>query len=203
VAQVVLVAIDMSVGGVVRLTPCAIAMLMSATFIALAQQKETITALAGMTSAAGVATSTPLTLLIERFATDAERNALVRAVKKDGTEAARLLLMKRDDMGSLQLGGRTVAVKYVFELAFGGVRLITAMTTESILVPGEGLRGSNSTRTSGLGLVLVEITEGGTGSGEIIPAAGRIRVDDEDAIVTEAYGADNVVQLTNVVSRKE
>jgi hypothetical protein len=47
--------------------------------------------------------------------------------------------------------------------------------------------------------VLLELKASGPGKGEIAPAA-KVRVDAQNAIVTEDYGAE-LVQLTNVVKK--
>jgi hypothetical protein len=48
--------------------------------------------------------------------------------------------------------------------------------------------------------VLIEVSERGEGSGELVPAA-RVRLDEHGAIVTEANDPSTVVRLTNVVAK--
>jgi hypothetical protein len=164
---------------------------------ARAQMKETITAVAEVKTEGGAVASAPVTLVIERFATDEEQRALIAAVKKNGTEAARQLLMKRDKAGTLQLGTRTTVIQYAFVRALGSGRLITAITTEPILFLGAGVPDAKPTAGYPLGLALIEVPGSGAGRGELVPAA-RIRVDENEAIVTEAYNAANTIRLERV-----
>ena len=157
---------------------------------------ETITAVAEVTSG-GAATATPVTIVIGRVASDAERDALIRAVKSGGTEAARELLAKRGDAGTLRVGSQTVALKYVLVRVIAGGRLITAVTDQPIAVPGTSATDSKPKGGYGLGLVLIEVPKAGAGHGELVPA-GRIRIDEHDAVVTEASNPANVVTLTKV-----
>jgi hypothetical protein len=165
-----------------------------------AQHRETITAVAEMTSAGAATQSAPFTLVIDRFATASEQEALVGAVKKDGTEAARQFLMKRDDAGTLQLGDRKAAIKYAFERAAGDGRLITVITSEPIAwaapLPADGKPSASYP----LGFVLIELAASGEGHGELVPAA-RVRVDEHGAIVTEASRPTDVVRLARVVKK--
>lgn len=167
---------------------------------AWAQTRETITAVAEVKSAGGATTKAPVTLVIERFASDAERDALIRALKTGGTEAARQLLAKRQDAGTVKLGAQTAAVKHAFARTTSDGRLITAITSEPLVFLGAGLPGAKSTAGYNLGLVLVQISTKGPGSGELVPAA-TVRVGDQDAIITEAYNAADTVRLTNVVTK--
>jgi hypothetical protein len=165
-----------------------------------AQTRETITAVAEVKSAGGATTKAPVTLVIERFASDAERDALIKAVKTGGTETARQLLAKRQDAGTVKLGAQTAAIKHAFARSTGDGRLITAITSEPLVFLGAGLPGAKSTAGYNLGLVLVQISAKGTGSGELVPAA-MVRVGDQDAIITEAYNAADTVRLTNVAAK--
>jgi hypothetical protein len=164
-----------------------------------AQARETMTATATVKSAGGASASAPLTAVIDRFATDAERDALVAAVKSGGTSAARDLLAKRSDAGSIQLGARRVPIKYAYSRTTGSGRLITLITAEPVVFVGAGVPDSKPKAGYDLGLVLLDVNPSGSGQGELAPAA-KVRVDAQNAIVTEDYGAD-LVHLSNVAKK--
>ena len=167
--------------------------------LALAQA-ETFTAVASTKSAAGVSANAPLTVVVERFATDAEREALVSAVKTGSTQAARAWLQKRKDVGTLQIGARRVPIKYAHGRSTSAGRLITIATAEPIVFVGAGVPGAKGTAGYELGLVLLDVAASGPGRGEISPAA-KVRVDQQGAIVTEDFNAADVVHLSNVVKK--
>jgi hypothetical protein len=167
---------------------------------ARAQTPETLVATASVKNATGASLTAPLTASITRFASDAERDALLAAVKKGGTAAARQLLEKGADVGTIELSSRKTSIKYAYARTLGGGdRLITLITAQPVFFLGAGAPGAKPKEGFDLGLVLLELKASGPGKGELAPAA-KVRVDAQNAIVTEDYGAE-LVQLTNVVKK--
>jgi hypothetical protein len=162
-------------------------------------QVETLTASATLTTAGGASARAPLTVVIDRFATDAERDELLAAVTKGGTTAARTLLAARGDAGSVQLGAQRTPIKYAYARSIGGGRLVTVVTAEPIAFVGGGLPNAPAKAGYDLGLVMLEVAESRAGQGELVPAA-KVRVTEQGAIVTEDYGSE-VVRLSNVVKK--
>ena len=163
-------------------------------------QSQTFTAIAKVqgTVGAGIA---DLTVTANRFATDAERDALVAAVKQGGTAAARTLLRSKSDAGTLRLGSRPAgAIKYVYARdTGGGGRLLTIITADPVVLLGSGLPDAKPSAGYDLGLVLLEVPASGPGKGEMVPAA-KVKVDPQGAIVTEDYSGETV-QLSQVVKK--
>ncbi len=164
-----------------------------------ARAGETFTATAVVTGPAGGKATAPVTFVVERFATDAERDALFAALRTGGTPAAHELLSGCDNFGSVQIGGHTTPIKYANQRSLGSGRLITIVTAEPVLFLGAGLPEAKPKAEYQLALAVFEANAAGTGQGELTPAA-KVRVDDKDAIVTEDYGAE-VIRLTNVVKK--
>ena len=178
----------------------AVALVVCLPLLTRAQAPETLVATASVKNAAGASLTAPVTASITRFATDAERDALVAAVKKGGTAAARQLLAKGADVGSIELSSRKTGIKYAYARTLGGGdRLITLITAEPVFFLGAGAPGAKPKEGYDLGLMLIELKASGPGKGELAPAA-KVRVDAQNAIVTEDYGAE-LVQLTNVVKK--
>jgi hypothetical protein len=162
-------------------------------------QSESFTAVAmakGATIGAGVAN---MTLTVNRFATDAERDALLAAVKQGGTAAARTLLRGKPDVGTLQLGSSPATIKYAYARSTAGGRLLTIVTADPIRLLGSGLPDAKPTAGYDLGLVLLDLAASGPGKGEVVPAA-KVKVDAQGAIVTEDYSGETV-QLTQVLKK--
>jgi hypothetical protein len=162
-----------------------------------AQTTETMAGTASATAKDGKTVSIPVSVVINHAATNDERDALVRAVKTGGSEAARTLLSTRDAVGMLQLGGRSTPVKYVYVRSTGSGRLITVITSEQIPTPAP--RGPQS-RPPSIGLLLIELPDSAPGHGELMMAA-KVRVDEQGAIVTDTYDPADVMMLSNI-SRK-
>ena len=84
--------------------------------------------------------SAPLTVVVDRFATDAERDSLLAAVKSGGTAAAEVREAQEEE--TLQLGSQRVAVKYAYARNAGSGRLITVIAAQTI-----GSAGARETET--------------------------------------------------------
>jgi hypothetical protein len=160
---------------------------------------QTITATATVKTAGGASTSAPLTVTVRQFTTDAQRNELMAALKKGGTASARAMLVKRRDIGTVQLGARMTPIKFAYARTTGDGRLITVVTAEPLVFLGAGLPGAKPTTGYDLGLVMLQVAASGPGSGELVPAT-KIKLNEQDAIVTEDYSGE-VVHLTNVVGK--
>jgi hypothetical protein len=160
---------------------------------------QTITALASVKTAGGTSATAPLTVVVRQFTTDAERDELKAALKKGGTPSARALLEKRGDIGTVQLGGRKAAIKFAYAHTTGEGELITVVTAEPLVFIGAGVPGAKRAEGYDLGLVMLQVAQSGPGSGELVPAT-KIKIDEQDAIVTDDYSAD-VVKLSNVMRK--
>ena len=162
-------------------------------------QAQTITATATVKTAGGASTSAPLTVTVRQFTSDADRSELMAALKKGGTASARAVLIKRRDIGTVQIGARMTPIKFAYARTTGDGRLITVVTAQPLVFLGAGLPGAKPTAGYDLGLVMLLVGASGPGSGELVPAT-KIKLNDQDAIVTEDYSGE-VVQLTNVVGK--
>src|SRR5262249_8651158 len=167
--------------------------------LARAQGGETLTATAQVKSAGGVNASAPVTVVIDRFSTDAERDELMSALKQGGTAGVRKLLGTRKTVGSLRVGNSNTAIKYVYARTTADGRLITAVTDVPIAFVGAGLPGAPPTTGFDLGLVIVEMAKSGPGHGELVPAT-KVRVNEQGAIVTDDYSGE-VIPLSNVARK--
>ena len=162
-----------------------------------ARASETITATAHVT--VGSAISAPVTISIDRFSTDAARDQLLATLRNGGAPAVRDLLLKADRIGSIQMGTVVAAIKYAYVRSTGDGRLITAITDAPLVHIGANAPGAPAKAGFDLALVLLTVPLSGPGSGELVPA-GRIRLGERDAIVTDDY-SDVVVRLSDVIAR--
>jgi hypothetical protein len=155
-------------------------------------QADTFTASAALASGGA---STPLTVVVQRYTSDGDRKKLVEALKKGGTAAARALLVKGRDVGTVQIGERQTAIKYVYSRKTLSGRQVTAVTAQPLAVAGAGTPAAGFD----LGLILLDLDASGSGRGDLVPAT-KIRVTDEGAFETEDYNGV-VLQLANVVAK--
>ena len=155
-------------------------------------QAETFTAAAAGTG--GAASGAPVSVVVLRYTSDGTRKTLIEALKNGATPAARALLAKEPDVGSVQIGDRRTALKYVYTRETATGRQITAVTAVPIAIAG----GATSVAGFDLGLVLLDVDGSGAGRGDLVPAT-KIHVNDDGAFETEDYNGV-VVHLSTVVA---
>jgi hypothetical protein len=164
-----------------------------------AEASERFTATAAVKGASGAATTAPLTIVVDKFSTDGERESLLKALKEGGT-TGRDLLAKRRAVGSLQIGTRSTPIKYAYAVSTGDRRLITVVTGSPIVFDAAGGAAPATRPGFDLGLVLLDLPSSGAGTGDLVPAT-KIRVEQDNTIVTEDASPD-LVKLSNVTVRK-
>ena len=163
--------------------------------LAPVEASERFTATATVKGASGAATTAPLTIVVDKFVTEAERASLLKALKEGGT-SGRELLARRPAVGTLQIGTRSTPIKYAYSVSTGDRRLITVVTGSPIV-----LDGLPAPRPGfDLGLVLLDLPSSGAGTGDLV-AATKIHVEQDNTIATDDASPD-VVKLSNVTVRK-
>jgi hypothetical protein len=158
---------------------------------------ETYFAQATITSNKSFDAYAPMSVTIERFASDADRDNLRESLKDGGTSAARKLLSRASDLGTVQVGSKRSTIKYAYARVTTTGRVITVLTTEPIRFVGD--RFSAMDAEPGLGLVILITSPSGQGYGQLIPTA-KIRMDDRGTIVTDGYSG-RMVPLSQVTAR--
>ena len=176
------------------------AMALACGVLAAMAQNESFSATASLQTAAGTKVTSPVSISINSFASTSQREALIAAIKSGGTAAARAWLAKQPGAGTLQVGARKTDIKYAYKTPMGSGSLITIGTAEPLYLVGAGMPGAKPAKGFDLTLVLVQMPEKGSGSGELSPAA-KLRVDERGAIVTEDFNAAEMVRLTDVVRK--
>ena len=175
-------------------------MALTCAVLAAMTQQETFTATASMKTAGGTQVSAPVTVTVNSYTTGAERDALLAAVKKGGTAAAREWMKGRPSAGTIQVGGRSVDIKYAYRTPMGAGSLITVGAGEPLVLVGAGMPGAKPATGYDLALLLLQLPGSGPGTGELSPAT-KVRIDDKGAIVTEDFNSAELVRLTGVTKK--
>ena len=182
-----------------RINPIYVVAMLCVAPLARAQTSETFTATATVKTSSGITATAPFSVIVDRFSTDKDRDEILAALKKGGTDAVYSLLLVRPSIGTVIVGNAITSIKYVYERATPDGRLITAVTGSVIGYVGAGVPGASPKYGYYLGLVILEVAAAGPGHGELVPAT-KVRMNEQGAIVTDGYSAD-VVQLSNVVGK--
>ena len=144
---------------------------------------------------AGASVSAPVSVTITRYSSDAERDAVMAAVRAGGSGALHRALGSAKDAGFIQLGDRRTVIKFVGQRPMPSGRLVTIVTAEPILYIGAGLPEAPPRDGFDVGVAMLELNDGKV-SGELVPAA-KVGVDPKGALLIDDYGA-TVVWLTGV-----
>src|SRR3954447_6656241 len=166
---------------------------------------ETFKATASVKSPTAAA-SAPVTIKIDRFVTDAERDTIVTAVRANDQAATRKALEAAPDIGYIDVGaphtrllgrgGPRTPIKYAYARSTGAGRMITVVTARPVLYLGSGVPGAKAKGEYELALVLLILDGQNAGDGEFSPAV-TLKVDDQGAVVTTDYSHE-VVRLTGI-----
>jgi hypothetical protein len=164
-----------------------------------AQSAQKFTATAAVQSPKGTA-SMPVTITIDRFVSDADRDRILGLIKANDREGTKKALAAMDDIGSIAVAQRQTPIKFAYERPSGGGRLITIVTSEPILFLGGAAPDAPSREGFDLALALLVLDGQDSGSGELAPAA-KVKVDDSGAVVTDDYGKE-MIHLTGIAKAK-
>jgi len=176
-----------------------VAVPIAAAGVASAQTPLTLTGTASVQGPTGSG-SRPVTIRIDKFVPDAERDALIAVIKAGKPADTLKALTAKPDIGYVDAGGGTkTPIKFAYARSTGDGRLITFVTAQPLafLNPGAAAKAKEGF-TLALGLLV--LTSQNTGDGELSPAA-KVRIDDKGAVVTEEYSAE-VVRLLKIAPVK-
>jgi hypothetical protein len=165
----------------------------------LAQGAETFTATASVKGPKGIVTA-PVTVVVNRLITDAERTTVVEALKKGGTAGVRDALAKMPAVGYIEVGGQKDEVQYAYARSTGDGRLVTVISGKPILHLGGNLPGAKPKAGYDLAFALLIVPGSGKGSGELGPAV-KVKMGADGGVITEDY-ASEVVTLSDVQKTK-
>jgi hypothetical protein len=146
----------------------------------------------------GKSASVPVTIRIDRFVSDADRDKVVASLKGAQGET-RKTLAAMADVGYIAIGERRTPVKYAYARSTGGGRLVTVVTAQPIYYLGGAEPNAKPKEGYDLALALLVLDGQDTGDGELAPAV-KLKVDAAGAIVTDDYGSE-VVRLTKVAKK--
>jgi hypothetical protein len=165
---------------------------------AAAAAPETFTATASVKKGTVSATA-PVTVTVNQYAADADREAARKAVRDGGTAALKAVLAAKPDVGFIQLGERRTPIKLAVERASAGGRLITVITAEPILHLGAKMAESKPVEGFDVAIAMFEVQASGPGIGDMAPGA-KIALDEGGAFVVKDYG-EAVVWLNNIAKK--
>ncbi|HEY6931075.1 MAG TPA: hypothetical protein VJA66_15485 [Thermoanaerobaculia bacterium] len=168
-----------------------IAFLIAAGFSAAIAAAETYTATAEVRAADGTKKTAPVTIQIDRFSTDAERQAALKTLKETGQAGLKKWLQSMKDLGWVEAASKKTPIRYAAWRSTGDGRVVTVVTPDAIVHLGADLPDAKPRGGYDLAIGVLILDAAGKGHGECAPA-GKIKLQSNDAIAIEDYGGSTV-----------
>ena len=186
---------QMAISGVLGLA------VVTATPAARAQAgSETFTATATVKTAGGATASAPVTIVVDRKMSQSEADKFMAAFKAGGAAELRKALTGVKPTGSVKIGsGALTPTRLTIERRTDKGRLITIVVDQPLLFLGAGAPGAKPKEGYDFAVIDLEVSDAGTGSGVISPAA-KISTN-QGAFVVSDYSSEQI-QLTKVAKAK-
>jgi hypothetical protein len=161
-----------------------------------ASAQETFRATAEAKNAKGQKKTAPVRIRIDRYSTEAERQAVMKALKEGNQPGLRKQLETMEDIGWIDAASTKTPIKYAFERSTGGGRIVTVVTAKPIVHLGSRLPDAKPREGYDLATAILVLEANHEGHGEFAPA-GKITIKENDALAIEDYGG-SVVWLKGV-----
>ena len=157
---------------------------------------ETITANAHVTGAAGAA-ATRISMQIDRYTPDADREAVAQALKQGGYPAFLTALRKAPVVGSLTIAGQTFDIRWAREQPVSNGRSIVLITDKPVYFVGGG--GTNAKPRAGYEVALLQFRLDGSGLGfeGTMAAAARVKPGGPTGVQIDDY-AEKPIELQGI-----
>ena len=155
---------------------------------------ESYNATASLETAGGTKVTSPVVISISRWSTDAERDKARVALKSGGTTAVQKELAGMPDVGTIQVGEIKTPIRFARALPVGEGKVITLITSQTIVAIGGGMRGATAADKVGydVAVAIFQVDGAGKGdAGDLAPAA-KVKFDDKGAFVVEDYAGEAV-----------
>jgi hypothetical protein len=159
---------------------------------------ETFTATANVATAGGAGT-TNVQLVVQRYTPDAERGAVENALKGGGYPAFVAALRKASEVGQVEFGGQTFAIRYARQTETPKGRTIVLVTDKPVFFVGGAAPDAKSRAGYEVAVIRLEMHEAGMGTG-VMAAAARVKPDPEGGVLLDDY-AEKPITL-QMVRRK-
>jgi hypothetical protein len=158
---------------------------------------ETFRAQARVSNEAGLAGAAYVDIHIDKYSTDADRQAMLAAFKDGGYPALVTALRKAPAVGSIKVGNDTFVVRWARAQRSGeNKRTISVVTEKPMLFVGGGNVNAKPREGYELAVVQFDMDDSGNGSGTMA-AAAKIKPGGPNGFQIDDY-AEQPIKLTSI-----
>jgi hypothetical protein len=157
---------------------------------------ETFKANGYVAGAAGAAAS-EITMQVDRYSTEADRDAVANALKHGGYPAFLTALRQAPPVGKVTVAGQTVDIRWAREQVLTNSRSIVLITDKPVFFVGGG--ATNAKPRAGYEVAVMEFTIDNSGLGVkgTMAAAARVKPGGATGVQIDDYG-DKPIQLKGI-----
>ena len=145
---------------------------------------------------AGGSAATTFKVRVERYTPDAEREAVVQALKQGGYPGFLTALRKAPVVGSVTIGGHAFDIRWARETPVKNGRAITLVTDKPLFFIGAGSPLAKPKDGYEVAVLNFEVNDYGMGVGGKMAAAARVKSGDSGVQVDEY--AEKLIDLRSV-----
>jgi hypothetical protein len=156
---------------------------------------ESFTATAQFLGTGGAAATT-LKMRVDRYTPDAEREAVVQALKQGGYPGFVEALRKAPVVGSVDIGGHQFDIRWARESPIKGGRSIVLVTDKPMFFVGAGSPTAKPKEGFDVGVLSFQVNDYGMGYGGKMAAAARVKTG--EAGIEVADYAEKMIELRSV-----
>jgi hypothetical protein len=157
---------------------------------------ESFTANAQFTGPSGAAATT-LKIRVERYTPDAERDAVIGALKQGGYPAFVLALRKAPVVGTITAGGQSFNIRWARAEAIKNGRSIVLVTEKPMFFVGGGAVDAKPREGYEVAVVSFRIDNVGMGYDGKLAAAARVKQSATGGVEIDEY-ADKLIDLKTI-----
>ena len=157
---------------------------------------ETITANAHVTGSTGAA-ATRITMQIDRYTPDADREAVIQALKQGGYPAFLTALRKAPVVGTITVAGQTFNIRWAREQPVSNGRTIVLVTDKPVYFVGGGSTTAKPREGYEVALLKFRLDGSGLGFEGTMAAAARVKPGGDTGVQIDDY-AEKPIELQSI-----
>jgi hypothetical protein len=157
---------------------------------------ETLTANAHVTGVAGAA-ATRITMQIDRYSPEADRDAVALALKRGGYPAFLAALRKAPAVGTVTVAGQTFDVRWAREQPLANGRSIVLITDKPVYFVGGGSTTAKPREGYEVAVLQFRLDNSGLGFDGTMAAAARVKPGGATGVQIDDY-AEKPIELQSI-----
>jgi hypothetical protein len=184
------------------LVPTALLIVTSTAGILLSQSRgapEMFTANLHVTGATAGAAAATILINIQRYTPDADRTAVLTALKTGEQEAFLTALRKAPEVGTVSVGNQKWVIRWAREQSTAKGRTIVLVTDQPVFFVGGGRVDAKPRAGYEVAVIQIQIDDVGLGNGSMA-AAAKVKAGGETGVQIDDYG-DKPIKLVTVVRK--